>query len=96
MMITITGGYGALAEGATDADLPDLPLDDDDDDEGGGLFDLKKLQTSLSENINKGYVAYTQLPHSMLCFNDQHIHFSNSQSCKVTITVTCDRNATAE
>jgi hypothetical protein len=31
----------------------DALLDEAEDDDHGGLFDLKKLQTSLTENINR-------------------------------------------
>lgn len=46
-------GEVELPEGELEALGDAVGGDEDDDDEHGGRFDLKKLQTSLSENINR-------------------------------------------
>ncbi|KAF8055915.1 hypothetical protein HT031_006554 [Scenedesmus sp. PABB004] len=35
---------------------------EDESDEGGGLFDLKRLQSSLTENLNRGYLEARARP----------------------------------
>lgn len=54
-------------------DVPDYdPLSDDDDD--GGIFDLKKLQANLSENINKGYMESVKHLRDMLMAYEWDLH----------------------
>jgi hypothetical protein len=54
----LAAGSVVAVAAAGAAELPqggevDALLDEAEDDEHGGLFDLKKLQTSLTENINR-------------------------------------------
>jgi hypothetical protein len=61
-----------MVEAAADGDLSDY--DYDSEDEHGGLFDLKKLQSSLSENINKGYLEAVKHLREMLMAYEWHLH----------------------
>eukprot|EP00775_Hariotina_reticulata_P012137 gene12137-12275_t len=66
-----------IGDGVSAEDLPAytfLEDEDEDEDEGGGLFDLKKLQTSLSENINRGYLESVKHLREMLMAYEWHLH----------------------
>jgi len=55
------------------SDVPDYEFDEDEEDEGG-IFDLKKLQANLSENINKGYMESVKHLRDMLMAYEWDLH----------------------
>uniref|UniRef100_A0A383W597 Uncharacterized protein n=1 Tax=Tetradesmus obliquus TaxID=3088 RepID=A0A383W597_TETOB len=67
-------GEVELPEGELEALGDAVGGDEDDDDEHGGRFDLKKLQTSLSENINRGYLESVKHLREMLMAYEWHLH----------------------
>eukprot|EP00878_Enallax_costatus_P001299 GHUV01001445.1.p1 GENE.GHUV01001445.1~~GHUV01001445.1.p1 ORF type:complete len:408 (+),score=98.79 GHUV01001445.1:200-1423(+) len=67
------GSGAAIANEAKEGDGPDYDMEDDDE-HGGGLFSLKKLQTSLSENINQGYLESVKHLRDMLMAYEWHLH----------------------
>lgn len=67
-----SGAGGAPVAEATEGDVPEY--DYESDDEHSGLFDLKKLQSSLSENINKGYLESVKHLREMLMAYEWHLH----------------------
>eukprot|EP00879_Flechtneria_rotunda_P004147 GHRR01004394.1.p1 GENE.GHRR01004394.1~~GHRR01004394.1.p1 ORF type:complete len:413 (+),score=139.21 GHRR01004394.1:178-1416(+) len=68
-------GGGPLAAADSSGDLPDYDIyDDGEEGEHTGLFDLKRLQSSLSENINKGYLESVKHLREMLLAYEWHLH----------------------
>eukprot|EP00882_Tetradesmus_deserticola_P000572 GHRQ01000628.1.p1 GENE.GHRQ01000628.1~~GHRQ01000628.1.p1 ORF type:complete len:417 (+),score=187.10 GHRQ01000628.1:180-1430(+) len=61
-------GQAELLEGQFSALL------DGDDDEHSSMFDLKKLQTSLTENINRGYLESVKHLRDLLMAYEWHLH----------------------
>lgn len=68
---TIAAGVPAGA--MSPSDVPDYEFDEDEEDEGG-IFDLKKLQANLSENINKGYMESVKHLRDMLMAYEWDLH----------------------
>lgn len=48
--------------------------DEEDDDDDGNLFDLKKLQANLAENINMGYMESVKHLRDMIMSYEWDLH----------------------
>jgi hypothetical protein len=75
---------GVPAGALSSRDVPDYDYDEDEDGEGG-IFDIKKLQANLSENINKGCVAAMG---QLLMEGDAHMAVGSEAQCGPSCTQT--------
>lgn len=55
-------------------DVPEYDPYDEDEDEDGGIFDIKRMQASLSENINKGYMESVKHLRDMIMAYEWDLH----------------------
>lgn len=65
----LTGNGAASDNEANEDDISDY-----DDFDEGGMFNFKKIQASLSENINQGYLESVKHMRDMLMAYEWHLH----------------------